>query len=147
MPSSMRRFGQKRGGGRQFSRALCLTPQTVSACLSRRPRASSTSIAARRFGGALAWSRSYIARNRGRLPWCPDRTFPLLWQLIGTSQLRPHTHDYRSWRPPAARPYATWPRVGQIAATVGLHVLAQTEMAMWSLLADLGACCEITGVV
>jgi hypothetical protein len=80
----------------------------------------------------------YIARNRGRLPWCPGRTPPLLWQLVGTSQLRRHTHEYRSWRPPAARAYATWPRVGQIAATVGLHVLAQAETAMWSLLADLG---------
>jgi hypothetical protein len=80
----------------------------------------------------------YLARNRGHLPYCPGNTPPLLWQLVGTRQLRRHTHEYRSWRPPAARAFAEWPPVGRIAATVGLSVLAQADMAMWSLLADLG---------
>jgi hypothetical protein len=80
----------------------------------------------------------YIARNRGRMPLCPDRTPPLLWQLAGTRQLRQLMHGYRYWRPPDARPYAAWPLTGQIAATVGLTVLAAAGMAMWGLLADLG---------
>jgi hypothetical protein len=46
-------------------------------------------------------------------------------------------HGYQYWRPPDARPYATWPPAGQIAAVVGLTVLAQAGMAMWGLLADL----------
>jgi hypothetical protein len=47
-------------------------------------------------------------------------------------------HGYRYWRPPDARTYAAWPLTGQIAATVGLTVLAAAGMAMWGLLADLG---------
>jgi hypothetical protein len=46
-------------------------------------------------------------------------------------------HGYQYWRPPDARPYAAWPPAGQIAATVGLAVLAAAGMAMWGLLADL----------
>lgn len=38
---------------------------------------------------------------------------------------------------PDARPYAAWPQAGQVAATVGLMVLAEAGMAMWGLLADL----------
>ena len=80
----------------------------------------------------------YVARNRGRLPDWADRTQPLLWQLVGTSQLRGQAYEYRSWRPPANRPYAAWPYVGQIAATTGLIVLIEAGMAMWSILRDLG---------
>jgi hypothetical protein len=80
----------------------------------------------------------YTARNRGRLPSCSDRTPPLLWQLAGTRHLRRLMQGYRYWRPPDTRPYATWPPAGQIAATVGLTVLAAAGMAMWGLLADLG---------
>lgn len=80
----------------------------------------------------------YHARNRGRLPCWSSRTPPLLWQLVGTGQLRRHANSYRYWRPPVDRPYAAWPLVGQIAATVGLTVLEQAGMAMWGLLADLG---------
>jgi hypothetical protein len=46
-------------------------------------------------------------------------------------------HGYQCWRPPDAR-YAAWPPAGQIAATMGLTVLAAAGMAMWDLLADLG---------
>ncbi len=46
----------------------------------------------------------YLARNRGRLPFSPGRTPPLLWQLSDTKRLRRHTHEYRNWRPPADRP-------------------------------------------
>ena len=80
----------------------------------------------------------YVARNRGRLPSCPDRVPPLLWQLAGTQKLRRLMHGYQYWRPPDGRPYATWPPAGQVAATVGLTVLAAAGMAMWGLLADLG---------
>ena len=80
----------------------------------------------------------YIARNRGRLPYGPDRAPPLLWQLAGTWKLRRLMHGYEYWRPPDGRPYATWPPVGQIAAITGLTVLAAAGMAMWELLADLG---------
>ena len=80
----------------------------------------------------------YRARNRGRLPCCPGKTPPLLWQLVGTRQLRRHAQSYRYWRPPVDRPYAAWPLVGQIATTVGLTVLAQAGMATWCLLRDLG---------
>jgi hypothetical protein len=80
----------------------------------------------------------YIARKRGRLPCCPEGTPPLLWQLTGTRQLRRLMHGYRYWRPPGTRPYAAWPPAGQIAAAVGLTVLAAAGMAMWGLLADLG---------
>ena len=80
----------------------------------------------------------YIARNRGRLPYCPDRAPPLLWQLAGTQKLRRLMHGYQYWRPPDGRPYAAWPPAGQVAATVGLTVLAAAGMAMWELLADLG---------
>jgi hypothetical protein len=45
---------------------------------------------------------------------------------------------YQYWRPPDGRPYAAWPPAGQIAATLGLTVLASAGMAMWGLLADLG---------
>ena len=79
----------------------------------------------------------YLARNRGRLPYCPTRAPPLLWQLAGTRNLRRLMHGYRYWRPPATRPYAAWPQAGQIAATVGLTVLSAAGMAMWGLLADL----------
>jgi hypothetical protein len=44
---------------------------------------------------------------------------------------------YQYWRPPDARLYAAWPPAGQIAAMVGLTVLAAAGMAMWGLLADL----------
>ena len=80
----------------------------------------------------------YVARNRGRLPCGPDRVPPLLWQLAGTRKLRRLMHGYQCWRPPDARPYAAWPPAGQIAATMGLTVLAAAGMAMWDLLADLG---------
>jgi hypothetical protein len=80
----------------------------------------------------------YIARNRGCLPCGPDRGPPLLWQLAGTRKLRRLMHGYQGWRPPDARPYAAWPPAGQIAATMGLTVLAAAGMAMWDLLADLG---------
>ena len=80
----------------------------------------------------------YRARKRGRLPDCPGRTPPLLWQLVGTRQFRRHAHNYRYWRPPAHRPYAAWPLVGRIAATVGLIVLDQAGMEMWDLLRELG---------
>jgi hypothetical protein len=79
----------------------------------------------------------YRARNRGRLPCCPGLAPPLLWQLVGTRQLRRHAHNYRYWRPPAHRPYAAWPLVGQIATNVGLTALAQAGIAMWGLLKDL----------
>jgi hypothetical protein len=78
------------------------------------------------------------ARKRGHLPDCPSGTPPLLWQLVGTRQLRRHAHSYRYWRPPANRPYVAWPPVGQIAATVGLTVLEQAGMAMWDQLQALG---------
>ena len=80
----------------------------------------------------------YIARNRGRLPCGPDRVPPLLWQLAGTRKLRRLMHGYQYWRPPDGRPYAAWPPAGQVAATVGLTVLAAAGMAMWGLLVDLG---------
>jgi hypothetical protein len=80
----------------------------------------------------------YIARKRGRLPHCPERTPPLLWQLTGTRKLRRLMDGYQYWRPPDGRPYATWPPAGQVAATLGLTVLAAAGMAMWGLLADLG---------
>ena len=79
-----------------------------------------------------------IARKRGRMPICPDRTPPLLWQLAGTRQLRQLMHGYRYWQPPHARPYATWPLTGQIVVTVGLTVVVAAGIAMWGLLADLG---------
>ena len=72
----------------------------------------------------------YVARNRGRLPCCPDRVPPLLWQLAGTQKLRRLMQGYQYWRPPDGRPYATWPPAGQVAATVGLTVLAASGMAM-----------------
>jgi hypothetical protein len=80
----------------------------------------------------------YTARKRGRLPYCPERAPPLLWQLTGTQKLRRLMHGYQYWRPPDGRPYAAWPPAGQVAATVGLTVLASAGMAMWGLLADLG---------
>jgi hypothetical protein len=80
----------------------------------------------------------YVARNRGRLPCCPDRVPPLLWQLAGTQKLRRLMHGYQYWRPPDGRPHAAWPPAGQVAATVGLTVLAAAGIAMWGLLADLG---------
>jgi hypothetical protein len=80
----------------------------------------------------------YHARKRGRLPCYPDPALPLLWQLVGTRQLRRHAHSYRYWRPPAHRPYVAWPLVGQIAAAVGLTVLEQAGMAMWDQLKSLG---------
>jgi len=80
----------------------------------------------------------YIARNRGRLPCGQDRVPPLLWQLAGTRKLRRLMHGYQYWRPPDGRPYAAWPPAGQVAATVGLTVLAAAGMAMWGLLVDLG---------
>jgi hypothetical protein len=79
----------------------------------------------------------YVARNRGRMPSCPHRVPPLLWQLAGTRNLRQLMQGYQYWRPPDARPYAAWPPAGQIAAMVGLAVLATAGMAMWGLLADL----------
>ena len=39
---------------------------------------------------------------------------------------------------PPTGPYVAWPQVGQIAANVGLTVLAQAGMEMWGLLEDLG---------
>jgi len=80
----------------------------------------------------------YRARKRGHLLDFPDRTPPLLWQLVGTRQLRHHAHSYRYWRPPANRPYVAWPLVGQIVATVGLTVLEQAGLAMWDQLKSLG---------
>jgi hypothetical protein len=80
----------------------------------------------------------YKARKRGRLPYCPERVPPLLWQLTGTHKLRRLMHGYQYWRPPDGRPYAAWPPAGQIAATVGLTALSAAGMAMWGLLADLG---------
>ena len=80
----------------------------------------------------------YRARKRGRLPDDPGQTPPLLWQLVGTKQLRRHAHNYRYWRPPAHRPYVAWPLVGQIAATVGLTVLEQAGLEMWDQLKALG---------
>lgn len=80
----------------------------------------------------------YLARNRGRLPFSPGGTPPLLWQLSETRRLRRHTHEYRHWRPPADRPYAAWPAVGQMAATAGLNALARTGMETWGILVDLG---------
>jgi hypothetical protein len=79
----------------------------------------------------------YLARDRGRMPYCPNRVPPLLWQLAGTRNLRRLMHGCHYWRPPDARPYAPWPQAGQIAATVGLTVLVAAGMAMWGLLADL----------
>jgi hypothetical protein len=79
----------------------------------------------------------YLARNRGRMPSCPHRVPPLLWQLAGTRNLRQLMHGYQYWRPPDTRPYAAWPPAGQVAALVGLAVLAAAGMAMWGLLADL----------
>jgi TniQ len=61
----------------------------------------------------------YIARNRGRLPCCPDRVPPLLWQLAGTRKLRRLMHSYQYWRPPDARPYAAWSPAGQIDSRDG----------------------------
>jgi TniQ len=81
----------------------------------------------------------YIARNRGRLPYGPDRSPPLLWQLAGTKKLRRLMHGYEYWRPPDGRPYAAWPPAGQVAATVGLTVLAAAGMAMWELLPTSGS--------
>jgi hypothetical protein len=63
---------------------------------------------------------------------------PLPWQLAGTRKLRRLMHSYQYWRPPDARPYAAWSPAGQIAATVGLTILADAGRAMWGLLADLG---------
>ena len=80
----------------------------------------------------------YKARKRGRLPYCPDRVPPLLWQLAGTRKLRRLMHGYQYWRPPDGRPYAAWPPAGQVAATVGLTVLTAADMAMWGILAGLG---------
>ena len=80
----------------------------------------------------------YRARNRGHLPYCPGQTRPLLWQLVGTRRLRRHAYSYRYWRPLARRPYVAWTLVGQIAANVGLTVLAQAGKEMWVLLRDLG---------
>lgn len=80
----------------------------------------------------------YKARKRGRLPYCSDRVPPLLWQLAGTRKLRRLMHGYQYWRPPDGRPYAAWPPAGKVAATVGLTVLAATDMALWGLLAGLG---------
>ena len=80
----------------------------------------------------------YTARNRGRLPCGPNRVPPLLWQLDGTRKLRRLMHGYQCWRPPDGRPYAVWPPAGQVAATMGLTVLAAAGMAMWEILADLG---------
>jgi hypothetical protein len=67
-----------------------------------------------------------------------DVTEPLLWQLAGTRHLRQLMQGYRYWRPPDTRPYAAWRPAGQIAAMVGLTVLAAAGMAMWDLLAGLG---------
>jgi hypothetical protein len=53
------------------------------------------------------WVR-YLARNRGRMPSCPHRVPPLLWQLAGTQNLLQLMHGYQYWRPPDARPYAAW---------------------------------------
>ena len=61
-----------------------------------------------------------------------------VWQLVGTRQLRSYAISYRYWRAPADRPYVVWPLVGQIAAIVGLTVLAQAGMEMWGILRDLG---------
>ena len=47
-------------------------------------------------------------------------------------------HGYQYWRPPDGRPYSAWPPAEQVAATVGLTVLAAAGMAMRGLLADLG---------
>jgi hypothetical protein len=80
----------------------------------------------------------YRARKRGRLPDYHGQTPPLLWQLVGTKQLRRHAHNYRYWRPPAHRPYAAWPLVGQIAATVGWTVLEQASLEIWDQLNALG---------
>lgn len=74
----------------------------------------------------------YRARKRGCLPCWTDQTPPLLWQLVGTRRLRRHVHSYTYWRPPAHRPFAAWPLVGQIVTTVGLTVLTQAGMKMWA---------------
>ena len=68
----------------------------------------------------------------------PSQTPPLLWQLVGTKQLRRHAHNNRFWRPPAHQPNVARPLVGPIAATVGLTVLEQADLEMWDQLKALG---------
>src|SRR3954471_3034359 len=69
------------------------------------------------------------ARLEPELHRAQPRTLALVPRPHVPATVAAHRHEpaaaphpcYRSWRPPAARPYATWPRVGQIGATVGLH--------------------------
>jgi len=77
-----------------------------------------------------------VARRRGRLPESVDRPPPLLWQMIDMARFRSMARDYGSWAPPSNRPFATWPPVGQIAATLGLHAMAQCP-STWGFLCDV----------
>jgi hypothetical protein len=44
--------------------------------------------------------------------------------------------NYKGWAPPSTRPFASWPPVGQLAATLGLHALAQCPFT-WGFLCDV----------
>jgi hypothetical protein len=76
-----------------------------------------------------------VSRRMGRLPNGVRVPPPLLWQLIDMSRFRGKVREYRHWMP-TSRPFAAWPPVGQIAATLGLHALAQSP-ATFGFLSDV----------
>ena len=76
------------------------------------------------------------ARRRGQLPESVNRPPPLIWQMIDMARFRRVARDYGGWAPPMGRPFATWPPVGQIAATLGLHAIAQCS-STWGFLCDV----------
>jgi hypothetical protein len=77
-----------------------------------------------------------VARRRGKLPDSVERPPPLLWQMIDMARFRRIAGNYKGWAPPSNRPFASWPPVGQVAATLGLHALAQCP-STWGFLCDV----------
>jgi hypothetical protein len=45
--------------------------------------------------------------------------------MIDMTRIRKIARNYKGWSPLSNRPFASWPPVGQVAATLGLHALAQ----------------------
>jgi hypothetical protein len=77
-----------------------------------------------------------VARRKGKLPHSVERPPPLLWQMIDMTRFQKIAGNYKGWAPPSNRPFASWPPVGQVAATLGLHALAQCP-STWGFLCDV----------
>ncbi len=76
-----------------------------------------------------------VARRRGALPNSVQKPPPLLWQMVDLARFRRTARNYRRWAP-SSHAFAAWPPVGQIAAILGLHALAQCP-STWGFLCDV----------